>query len=423
MSKVTYLSHINGRFDEKAGVIRGVSVITEGEARGHDLKIDGKTLEQMLEACQAANSGRVKTKLNHRSGIESVFGYLSEFRIEGPKLVADLYLLKKHKDYDQTMEQLREMPESIGLSVAFTGKPENCETGVKKARVERIISADLVPEPAANPTGLFEEPLLHEEVDNQNKNKMSDIDQVLNAIGELNQRLDSYDQRFDSLENSIENSQEGEGHEITEEEISEAIEALRKEGYDDNEIEAIISSEIDELYGDEAEEAEESEEGDPYANGGTDLDPQQERVGSVAEQAAAAQPTGEGGGEGGEFARLEQIVTNLEEKIAMQQEAEEQAAVDAQFESIRSKVVELATRNDELEQELEAAKHALHTGKGQAVELGALGQDLTLGEGDFEDSVRNHLNEGKTKSESIALAAKENREQHLDWLRRSGVIN
>ena len=417
---VTYLSHINGRFDEKAGVIRGVSVITEGEARGHDLKIDGKTVEQMLEACQASNSGRVKTKLNHRSGIESVFGYLSEFRIEGPKLVADLTLLKKHKDYGQTMEQLREMPESIGLSVAFTGKPEVCGDASKAARVERIISADLVPEPAANPTGLFEEPLVSEEVDTPDKNEMSDINQVLQAIGDLSSRLDSYDERFDSIEGSL---QEPEGQEggVTEEEIAEAIEALREQGYDDGEIEGIISSEIDELYGEEGEYEDEYEDAPEYRNGGTDLDPNQERVGSVAEQASAAQPYGEDAG-GGEFARLEQIVTNLEAQIIAQEEASAEAALETQLGEIRSKVIALASRNDELENELDAARHALNTGTGRAVETGAPGQDITLGEGAFEDTVRYHLEEGKTKGESVALAAKENREQHLDWLRRSGVI-
>jgi len=424
---VTYLSHINGRFDEKAGVIRGVSVITEGTARGHDLKIDGKTVEQMLGACQASNSGRVKTKLNHRSGIESVFGYLSEFRIEGPKLVADLTLLKKHKDYGQTMEQLREMPESIGLSVAFTGKPEVCGDASKAARVERIISADLVPEPAANPTGLFEEPLVSEEVDTPDKNEMSDINQVLQAIGDLSSRLDSYDERFDSIEGSLQGEPEGQEDGVTEEEIAEAIEALREQGYDDGEIEGIISSEIDELYGEESEEenSEAYEDAPEYRNGGTDLDPNQERVGSVAEQASAAQPYGEDAGDsdgGGEFARLEQIVTNLEAKIAGQQEAADEAALETQLGEIRSKVVALASRNDELENELDAARHALNTGTGRAVETGAPGQDITLGEGAFEDTVRHHLDEGKTKGESVALAAKENREQHLDWLRRSGVI-
>lgn len=418
MSKVTFLSQINGRIDDKAGVIRGVSVITEGEARGHDLKIDSKTVEQMLDACAASNSGRVKTKLNHRSGIESVFGYLSEFRIQGPKLVADLYLLKKHKDYDQTLEQIREMPESIGLSVAFTGQPEVGSDGRKIARVERIVSADLVAEPAANPTGLFEEPLISEEVDTQNKNEtMNDIDKVLQAIGALNERLDTYDQRFDNIEQSIQGDEENE--DISEEEIAEAIENLREQGYDDEEIEAIISSELDEFYGEgEGEEEEEEEDDSNFRNGGTDLDPEN-RVSTVAAQAGAAQPYGE---EGDELSRIESIVTHLESKLAARESAEQEQALAYAFGEVRDKITMLAVQNDELQAELAATRHALQTGAGMAVGNGGSAQDITLSAGPFEDIVRFHVGSGKSKSEAIGLAARENKVEHLDWLRRNGVI-
>jgi hypothetical protein len=154
--KVTYFSDILGRFDKQAGKIYGVSVITEGQAKGHDLVVDSQTLMEIKNAAESCPDGRLKTKLNHRSGVEAVFGYLENFRVDGPKLVADLKMLKSHKDFEQTFEQIESLPNALGLSVAFVGKEQHGADGKKLARCREILSADLVPEPAANPTGMFE---------------------------------------------------------------------------------------------------------------------------------------------------------------------------------------------------------------------------------------------------------------------------
>jgi hypothetical protein len=246
---------------------------------------------------------------------------------------------------------------------------------------------------------------------------MSDINEVLKAIGDISSRLDSYDERFDSIEAGMQDGQ-GQPEEITEQEISEAIEALREQGYGEDEIEAIISSEIDEFYGEEA--GEEGEEEGRGESGGTDIDGEN-RVGTMAGQAAAAQPSGE---EGGEFARLERIVTNLEAKIHAKEQAEAAAEVEHQFKSVENKIVELAAQNDDLRAQLSAAKTALKSNGGHAVELGTPNQggDFTKGEGEFEQIISTHLEEGKSKSEAISLAARDNKGAHTDWLRRNGVI-
>ena len=118
--------------------------------------VDSQTLMEIKQAAENMPDGRLKTKLNHRSGVESVFGYLENFRVDGPKLLADLRMLKSHKDFEQTFEQIEALPNHIGLSVAFVGKEAHDPKGGKLARCREIISADLVPEPAANPTGMFE---------------------------------------------------------------------------------------------------------------------------------------------------------------------------------------------------------------------------------------------------------------------------
>ena len=99
-----------GRIDRDKGVVKGVSLITEGRAKGHNLEIDSETLKQLESAFNDVKNPGVKAKLNHRSGVEAVFGYITNARVEGPKLLGDLNMLKSHNDYNQTMEQIETMP-------------------------------------------------------------------------------------------------------------------------------------------------------------------------------------------------------------------------------------------------------------------------------------------------------------------------
>ena len=142
-----------GRIDRAGGVIYGVSIMTSGAARGHDLEVDQKTLAQ-LKACADA-MGTVPVKWNHKSGADAVAGFLDKFRIEGNKLIADWHLLKSHPQFAQAFELAERMPQNVGLSAAFMGKDETCG-GKTCARCSELISVDLVAAPAANPDGLFE---------------------------------------------------------------------------------------------------------------------------------------------------------------------------------------------------------------------------------------------------------------------------
>jgi len=156
------LSH-GGEVDRKAGVIRGVSVLTAGAARGHDLEVDQVTLSQMHEC--AADMVSVPVKWNHKSGADAVAGYLRNFRVDGPKLKADWYLLRSHPQFEQAMEMAERMPGNVGLSAAFLGDDETRKVGKdakKFARCSELLSVDLVAQPAANPDGLFEAKLPEE---------------------------------------------------------------------------------------------------------------------------------------------------------------------------------------------------------------------------------------------------------------------
>lgn len=157
MAKTALFSSFDGIADCEDSVISGVSVITEGEAKGHGVYIDEKTL-QTVKACAETYTDGVKVKVNHGSAFDSIVGILRNFRIDGKKLLADLHLLKTHEMCEQICEMADEMPGAFGLSIAFSGNREEID-GKQYARCEELYSVDLVDDPAANPSGLFSIPV------------------------------------------------------------------------------------------------------------------------------------------------------------------------------------------------------------------------------------------------------------------------
>jgi hypothetical protein len=180
MQKLTLFAAATGsRVDREAGVLRGVSVITEGEAKGHGMIVDSVTLEQ-VKACAETYVDGLRVKMDHATGIDAMVGVLRDFQIDGIQLRADLHLIKSHEDFEKILEMAENMPGSFGLSISFSGESEDVEVPsddteevepnsgelppsvggsveiVRAARCMEIYSADLVDQPAANPSGLFQ---------------------------------------------------------------------------------------------------------------------------------------------------------------------------------------------------------------------------------------------------------------------------
>ena len=150
----TDLAVLNGTIDAASAVISGVSVITVGEAKGHGMLIDERTLEQVKSAAESY-AGGLKVKTDHYTGFDNIVGALKNFVIDGDQLRADLYLLKNHDATPRILEMAELMPDTFGLSISFSGEHEESGSGTVFARCAEIYSADLVDTPAANPTGLF----------------------------------------------------------------------------------------------------------------------------------------------------------------------------------------------------------------------------------------------------------------------------
>lgn len=163
---IKFVSRLNlsgTKVNREAGIIRSVSLISLGEARGHDKQVDQKTLETVRDCAKEYGDGlRVKFNPNtftHGAGMLAGRIPVSTIRVESGKTVGDLHLYRsmpaEAKEY--LYEICEETPGNIGLSIEFTGDDEEID-GQKFARCGEIFSAVIVDIPAANPTGLFSVP-------------------------------------------------------------------------------------------------------------------------------------------------------------------------------------------------------------------------------------------------------------------------
>jgi len=134
-------------------VIEGVSIISIGEAKGHGLYVDETTLME-VKACAESYKGGVKVNLDHGAGIKDIVGFVNNFRIVGKQLLGDLNLLETSPMRDYVLEISSKLPDTFGISIAFSGPIREVE-GLAFASCTELYSADLVQTPAANATGLF----------------------------------------------------------------------------------------------------------------------------------------------------------------------------------------------------------------------------------------------------------------------------
>lgn len=166
-----------GIVDRNTKTIYGVAVATEGPALGHGMDLDQTFLDQVVEAGNGAKQG-IKARFDHpnasSTSMGKAIGRFKSFRKAGSVVRADLHLLKsasKSPDGDlpeYLMELATEDPASFGTSVVFSGDAEHRldEEGQPLkgpdgkvmnpvARLTKLFAADVVDEPAANPSGLF----------------------------------------------------------------------------------------------------------------------------------------------------------------------------------------------------------------------------------------------------------------------------
>lgn len=168
-----------------SGLIRGVAVLTRGEAKGHQMWVDYVLLEQVTEAINTAKEG-TKSRFTHPSlsgdGLGKALGRVRDASLDGDIVRGDLHIFSTAHETpsgdlaEYVMNLADEDPEAFGLSIAFdpdiaaedlfvaknenkdgayrSPDPDNKENYIH-ARLAELEAADVVDSPAANPNGLF----------------------------------------------------------------------------------------------------------------------------------------------------------------------------------------------------------------------------------------------------------------------------
>ena len=92
----------------------------------------------------------------HETGAGDIVGFIDNLRIEGAKLLGDLHLLENSPHRGYILEIAQKIPDTFGLSIAFSGPAEmSADKKTVLQRCSEIYSVDIVSEPAANPSGFF----------------------------------------------------------------------------------------------------------------------------------------------------------------------------------------------------------------------------------------------------------------------------
>lgn len=168
----------SGEIDLENGTIKGVSLISTPEAKGHGMSIDEKSINSFAEA---VGEKTIKAYYTHNDNEAfDTIGLWKNFEViqdgEDTKLTGDFEALEswkenKKEEYDALFELAEKAPEAFGVSAEFTGTKVfynedeeeveysgQEEAGKLYARAIEVQAFSIVATPAANPTGLFSEP-------------------------------------------------------------------------------------------------------------------------------------------------------------------------------------------------------------------------------------------------------------------------
>ena len=173
----------DSRVDAENGILRGVRVITKGEAKTHSflgcpIICDDTTISDVVREAATFADG-VPVKLAHGTDIEELIGAVKDIVADGDCARGDMYLLKSHESYATIIEMAQTMPSNFGISISFQNAPEgikgndvepdgdeddeeNATAGINPqfqddivayaCRVAELYSCDLVANPSANPS-------------------------------------------------------------------------------------------------------------------------------------------------------------------------------------------------------------------------------------------------------------------------------
>ena len=118
-----------GQVDRENGIIRGVQIVREGEAKGHGVHLDSDFITRIAELGNAPKIG-IKSRFNHPNMSVGAFGTMVgkfyNFQVNGTAVHADLHLSETAKSspsgdlHAYVLDMAENEPGHFGNSIAFS---------------------------------------------------------------------------------------------------------------------------------------------------------------------------------------------------------------------------------------------------------------------------------------------------------------
>lgn len=157
------------KVDRKNGIIEGITIVQEGIAKGHNLRLNDKFVADTVRLGNEHTPG-IKARFGHpnicATALGTYLGRFTNFRVDGTSALADMKLdpvSKKSPNgdlFNYVLDMAETNPDMFGASIAFkkgkftTGKDKDGKE-IKFATIDSLHAADFVDSPAAT-EGLFE---------------------------------------------------------------------------------------------------------------------------------------------------------------------------------------------------------------------------------------------------------------------------
>lgn len=160
------------KVDRENGIISNIVVTAIGEAKGHNIHLNGKFIDDVV-ALAGENKAGIKARFGHpnicATALGTYLGRYKNYHRVGDQVLADLHLdtsAKKSPNgdlYEYVLDMAENNPDMFGASIAFKqgeAIKELSEIDGKKveksfATIKALYATDLVDSPAAT-NGLFE---------------------------------------------------------------------------------------------------------------------------------------------------------------------------------------------------------------------------------------------------------------------------
>lgn len=201
-AELSYKMHGNKKLQFRAGSVNAdtgelldISLIQVGDALGHGMRVDSKSLESALDVLGDTLPAYITHENAFADRILAEIGFFKDFHIEENKLKARSFkALNSFKEdeaekYRRLFDIAENIPTNFGISLVFSARvvwvladgseiafedqstpPEGTVADLPAIRFTEINSADFVDQPAANADGLFTQ--------KPQKNIMSEIEKL-----------------------------------------------------------------------------------------------------------------------------------------------------------------------------------------------------------------------------------------------------